>query len=137
MIGLPTSTVSPSAASSSVTVPANGDGSSTSDLAVSISTRTWFTVTVSPGLTFHWTISASVRPSPTSGSGNSDCVTVCSSVGQGPVDGLQDAVGIREVDALELGGRERGVEAADPQHRRLERVEGALGDRGGDLGSDT
>jgi hypothetical protein len=40
MIGVPTSTVVPSSASSSVTVPANGDGSSTSDFAVSISTST-------------------------------------------------------------------------------------------------
>jgi hypothetical protein len=31
---------------------------------------------VSPGLTFHETISASVRPSPTSGSGNSCAIDV-------------------------------------------------------------
>src|SRR5690606_40380279 len=65
--GLSTSTVSPSAACSSVTTPANGQGSSTSDFAVSISTNTWLTSTVSPTLTFHEAISASVRPSPTSG----------------------------------------------------------------------
>jgi hypothetical protein len=70
MIGVPTSTVVPSETSSSVTTPANGDGSSTSDLAVSISTTISLTFTVSPGLTFHDTISASVRPSPTSGSLN-------------------------------------------------------------------
>ena len=49
------------------TVPANGDGSSTSDFAVSISTSTSLTATVSPGATRQDTISASVRPSPTSG----------------------------------------------------------------------
>ena len=48
-------------------VPAWGLGSSTRDFAVSISTRIWFTVTASPGATFHETMSASVRPSPGSG----------------------------------------------------------------------
>ncbi|MDF2664672.1 MAG: hypothetical protein K0R81_522, partial [Microbacterium sp.] len=67
MIGAPTSTVEPSDANSSPTVPEKGDGSSTSDLAVSISTITSLTATVSPGATRHCTISASVRPSPTSG----------------------------------------------------------------------
>ena len=72
MIGVPTGTVSPSATSSACTVPAYGDGSSTSDLAVSISTMMSLTLMVSPTLTFQVTISASVRPSPTSGSLNSD-----------------------------------------------------------------
>ena len=67
MIGMPTPTVSPSLARSCSTVPENGQGSSTIDFAVSISQITWFTVTVSPGATFQETISASVRPSPTSG----------------------------------------------------------------------
>ena len=51
MIGVPTSTVSPSATSSSDTVPACGLGSSTTALAVSISTMIWFTLTASPGCT--------------------------------------------------------------------------------------
>ncbi len=76
MIAVPTSTVSPSPTSRADTVPANGDGSSTSDLAVSISTSTWLTSTTSPGFTFHDTISASVRPSPTSGSRNSESAIV-------------------------------------------------------------
>ncbi len=71
MIGVPTSTIAPSLTSRLSTTPVKGDGSSTSDFAVSISTSTWFTVTRSPGATFHDTISASVRPSPTSGSRNS------------------------------------------------------------------
>jgi hypothetical protein len=58
MIGVPTSTVSPSGTSSSVTTPAYGDGSSTRDFAVSISTSGSLTFTVSPGLTRHVTISA-------------------------------------------------------------------------------
>ncbi len=68
MIGVPTSTVSPSATRIAVTSPAYGEGSSTRDLAVSISTTTSLILTVSPTLTFHETISASVRPSPGSGS---------------------------------------------------------------------
>jgi hypothetical protein len=72
MIGVPTGTVSPSGTSSARTVPSNGEGSSTSDLAVSISTTTSLISTVSPTLTFQATISASVRPSPTSGRRNSD-----------------------------------------------------------------
>ena len=70
MIGVPTGTVSPSGTSRSSTVPAYGDGSSTSDLAVSISTTMSLTLMTSPTLTFQVTISASVRPSPTSGSLN-------------------------------------------------------------------
>ncbi len=68
MIGVPTGTISPSGTSRPVTVPAYGDGSSTSDFAVSISTTMSLISTVSPTFTFQDTISASVRPSPTSGS---------------------------------------------------------------------
>ncbi len=70
MIGVPTSTVWPSGTSSSATTPAYGLGSSTTALAVSMSTMIWFTVTVSPGFTRQVTMSASVSPSPTSGSRN-------------------------------------------------------------------
>ena len=70
MIGVPTSTVVPASTSRADTVPVHGDGRSTSDFAVSISTIVWFTSTVSPTATCHSTISASVSPSPTSGSGN-------------------------------------------------------------------
>ena len=68
MIGVPTGTVSPSGTWIATIVPAYGDGSSTSDLAVSISTTMSLTLMTSPTLTFQVTISASVRPSPTSGS---------------------------------------------------------------------
>ena len=67
MIGVPTGTVSPSATRIAVTSPAYGEGSSTSDFAVSISTTTSLMAIWSPTLTFQVTISASVRPSPTSG----------------------------------------------------------------------
>ena len=68
MIGVPTGTVSPSGTSRAVTVPAYGEGSSTSDFAVSISTTMSLISMTSPSLTRQDTISASVRPSPTSGS---------------------------------------------------------------------
>ena len=71
MIGVPTGTISPSGTISFWTVPAYGEGSSTRDFAVSISTMMSLISTVSPSLTFQETISASVRPSPTSGSLNS------------------------------------------------------------------
>jgi hypothetical protein len=83
MIGVPTSTVSPSCTSRSVTVPEYGDGSSTRDFAVSISTITWLTLTASPGPTFHDTISASVRPSPTSGRVNCESVMATPGAGGG------------------------------------------------------
>ena len=87
-IGVPTATVTPSSTSVSPTVPVNGEGSSTRDLAVSISTSTSLTCTASPGATFQVTISASVRPSPTSGrtkvcvlmSVLSRCTNSCTSV---------------------------------------------------------
>src|SRR3712207_9018667 len=53
MIGVPTSTVAPASNSSSVTVPAHGEGSSTAALAVSTSHSGWLTVTVSPTATSH------------------------------------------------------------------------------------
>ena len=70
MIGVPTSAVSPSGTSSPATTPSYGDGSSTTALAVSISTMIWLIAILSPGWTCHLTMSASVRPSPTSGSLN-------------------------------------------------------------------
>ena len=69
-MGVPTSTVAPSSTSSPVTTPSYGDGSSTTAFAVSISTITWFSTTRSPGETCQATMSASVSPSPTSGSLN-------------------------------------------------------------------
>ena len=70
MMGVPTSAVVPSGTSSPATTPSYGEGSSTTALAVSISTMIWLIVTRSPGCTCHLMMSASVRPSPTSGSRN-------------------------------------------------------------------
>jgi hypothetical protein len=85
MIGVPTSTVWPSGTSSAATTPAYGLGSSTTALAVSMSTMIWLMVTVSPGFTRQVTMSASVRPSPTSGSRNSRRCVVTDSVMPAPL----------------------------------------------------
>ena len=50
MIGVPTSAVVPSGTSSPATTPSYGDGSSTTALAVSISTMIWLIAILSPGL---------------------------------------------------------------------------------------
>src|SRR4051794_29441212 len=137
MIGVPTSTVWPSGTNSSATTPANGVGSSTSDLAVSISTTMSLVRTVSPGLTFQVTISASVSPSPTSGRRNcfTSDMSCPSSVGERAVDGVEHTIEVRQELLLELARRVRQVEPADAQHRRLEVVEAALGQPRRDLGA--
>src|SRR5215217_978842 len=135
MMAVPTSMVTPSGTSSSLTVPANGEGSSTIDLAVSISHRTSLMATASPGLTFQETISASVSPSPTSGRLNLFRVMV-SSVGKGAVQRLEDAVDVRKVVFLHLGNGVGHVEPADADHGCLERMEGALTDPGSYFAAD-
>src|SRR5690625_1905882 len=134
MMGTPTSTVSPSAKSSSTTTPSYGEGSSTSDFAVSISTIAWLTCTSSPGWTSHWTISASVRPSPTSGRRKCcrESVTKYSWLeGKGAVDSVQHPVKVGQVVIFHRGGRIRSVETTHPQHGRIQRVETPLRDRAG------
>ena len=64
----PTWTVSSTAARSSATVPATGEGISVSTLSVEISTMGWSTVTVSPGLTSQAVMIPSVTDSPSWGS---------------------------------------------------------------------
>src|SRR6185437_14461015 len=97
----------------------------------------WLTSTVSPGWTCQDTISASVRPSPTSGSLNSLFMLGSPrSEGEGAVYGVQDPVQVRQVVLLELGHRVGRSETADPQDRRLEVVEALLGHPRGDLGAE-
>src|SRR5215203_4284338 len=112
MIGVPTATVSPSGTISASTVPAYGDGSSTRDFAVSISTMMSLIATTSPTLTFQLTISASVRPSPTSGSLNSSIGTPAS-VLERTVDGVQHPVEVGEVVLLDPRRRVGRVERTD------------------------
>src|SRR5690606_13160841 len=143
MMDVPTSTVVPSGKCSSRTTPSYGMGSSTAAFAVSTSQTTWPSVTVSPGWTYHLRISASVRPSLTSGILNSRTdafvivVTTLSSVRQRAVDGIEHPVQVGEVGLLQTGRRVRGVVTAHPQHRGLQVVEAPLGDPRGDLRAGT
>src|SRR5580693_3102154 len=138
--GSPTATTSPALACSSVTRPANGTGTSTTALAVSTSTTPWSTATVSPTCTRQVTISASVRPSPRSGSRNAGT--------SGPgfrrcggllplqaVDRVQDAVHAGQVEFLQVRRGIGDVEPGHPQDRGLEVVEALLGQPRGDLGA--
>ncbi len=68
----PTLAMSPTAGWSAATVPATGAGNSVWLLSVRISTIGWSRRSTSPGPTSHSTISASSRPSPTSGRRNSN-----------------------------------------------------------------
>src|SRR5438034_127380 len=120
MTGAPTGTVSPSAACSAVTTPAYGEGSSTAALTVSTSAIVWFTWTV------HLRMSPSVSPSPRSGSLN--CSMAMRSVLHDLVDGVEHPIQVGQPLVLEAAGRVLRVVAGHPQHRRLERVEGSLGD---------
>ena len=90
------------------------------------------TLTVSPTLTFQVTISASVRPSPRSGRLN--CFTRAMELRpafqyaseRSTASRTRSRSG-RNSSSSRLGGY-GSVVAADPQHRRLEGVEAALGD---------
>src|SRR5215469_3721862 len=98
---------------------------------------TWLTLILSPGLTRQETMSASVRPSPTSGSLN--CFTSAMpglSERERAVDGIEHPVQVGQVVVLDPGRRVRGGGPADAQHRRLQLVEALLGDPGGDLGAE-
>lgn len=120
MMDVPTSTVVPSGKRSSRTTPSYGMGSSTAAFAVSTSQTTWPSVTVSPGWTYHLRISASVRPSPTSGILNSRTdasvivVTTLSSVRQSAVDGVEHPVQARQVLLLQAGRMGTGRDSRRP-----------------------
>ena len=77
----PTATVSSASTSSSLTVPATGDGSSASTLSVEISASGSSTATVSPGATRHSRIVPSTTESPISGSATSTISPVAPSEG--------------------------------------------------------
>src|SRR5688500_14999432 len=118
MMGVPTGTVLPSSTISAVTTPANGLGSSTIDFAVSMSTRMSLTWTVSPTATRQVTISASVRPSPTSGSLYSLMQVPLERAGG--VDGIEDTVDARQEVILDPAGRVRHVVPGDALHGCLQ-----------------
>src|SRR5699024_7531374 len=149
MITVPTSTVSPSSANNSLTVPAYGLGSSTAALAVSISQIIWLTVTSSPGATYQVSISASTSPSPTSGSLNACAPPVLGTlfcfamfsllpshlVRERPVDSIQNADKIRKVVLFQARLRIRRVVGGNTDDGRLQVVEALLCDTCGDLRS--
>src|SRR5829696_4289405 len=139
MMGVPTSTVSPSAWCSSETTPAYGDGISTAAFAVSTSTIGWLSFTSSPGPTNHLRISPSVRPSPRSGRLNCFMRDIASGLleREGAVDGIEYPVQVGQVLLLQPSRRVRGVEAGDPEHGRFEVVEAPFGDAGGELRPET
>src|SRR5215468_6946207 len=95
---------------------------------------TWLTVTLSPGLTRQVTMSASVSPSPTSGSRN--CFTSAMpglSERERAVDGIEHPVQVGQVVLLDPRGRIGDGVPADPNDWRLQLIEALLGDPRGDL----
>src|SRR5688500_17850733 len=96
-----------------------------------ISTIGWSSLTMSPSLTFHATISASTTPSPMSGRWNSKAISPL----QGLPDRAEDAIGVGQVLVLQRV-RERGVEPGDAQDRRLQVLHRPLLDRRDQLGAE-
>src|SRR4029450_10375942 len=136
MIGVPTSTVSPSFTSSSVTVPAYGVGSPPSDLLVSTSTKMSLIFTSSPTATRQVTMSASTSPSPGSGSRNvRNAMRGLPSVGQRAIDHVEHPVKIRKIFLLDAARRIRYVKAGDAQHGGFRGVEALFSDPRGELGN--
>lgn len=78
-------------------------------------------------------MSASVRPSPTSGSLNWAVFMISSSILESPVDPVEDSVHVGQVVVLGTRRRVRGVEPAHADHGCLEVVEAFLPDPRGDL----
>src|SRR5690606_30758626 len=101
---------------------------STMALAVSTETSNWSAFTVSPALTCHWTISASCRPSPRSGSLKYFIAvlrfrrardTPALGVIQRCIAGRQDVVDPGQVQRLQTVQRRRDVRRGDPLDRPL------------------
>src|SRR5580700_11611874 len=132
MSGAPTSTASPEDANNSTTVPAKGLGNSTTAFSVSTSTRTSLSATVSPGATCHATTTASVRPSPRSGSRK-----LRTSVMAGGTDRPRAGCDRRQArSGAELRGRVGRGEPTHPANWCLEGVEAVLPDAGSDFGTE-
>src|SRR3954465_6976576 len=130
--GEPTRIGVPGRTGNAETTPANGTGTATPALAVSTSATTWSTDTWSPTVTCHSTTSASVSPSPRSGSRKSGIGSV---VPLQAGDRVEDAVDARKVGLLVHRGRVGDFETRDAQDRRLQPVEAVLREPGDDLGA--
>src|ERR1700722_15187246 len=129
----PTASTSPTAPPSASTLPATGVGISTVALSVMTPATTWSSLTRSPTLTAHSTISASATPSPTSGI----------LIERTPISSLHrleeraaDARGTGEIVPF-LRVRIGRIPARDTLDRRLERIEAALRHLRGELGAET
>src|ERR1700760_207315 len=140
--GWPTATMVPGGACRGAPAPPNGPGTSTAALAVSTSTTGWSIVTWSPTATCQAMTSASARPSPRSGSRKSGMGTVRAQpalvgfvVPLQAGDRVEDAIGAGQVVAFEHGRRVGDVEPGHAQDGRLQVVEAAFGEPGGDLGA--
>ena len=147
-IGVPTSTVLPSSTSSSETTPSNGARQLDERLRrLDLDEHLVEADACRRGRRCHCTISASVRPSPTSGRGNRISL-ICRLPSRSimPWSACQYASARSTASSTRSGLGRYSVSSAaggngvskprHAQHGRLERVEGALGDRRGDLGAD-
>src|SRR6185503_16331699 len=137
----PTFTRWPAWTCAAATRPPNGEGSSTCAFSVSTRRTAWSSLISSPSATRTRTISASVRPSPRSGSLNSLAMGGAPRAGgrlegERLPDGAQHAVRSREPSALAREARVDDVERGDAPHGRLELEERGLDDPRHDLGAD-
>src|SRR5213593_2381959 len=114
------------------TRPPNGEGISTVALSVSTSRSGASSAMTSPSLTRTLTISASVSPSPRSGSANGRGIA---SEREGRARGGDEPGHVGDVRLLAREADERHIVRGHASNRRLEREEGAVHDRGGDLGA--
>src|SRR3954463_11904668 len=133
----PTGTMSPTAAPSAVTVPEAGTGSSTSALSVCTCTTIWSRVTWSPTATRHCTSSASVIPSPRSGSRYGRTSGIEPSGIERGVERGDDASDVGPAPVLDQRRRGADVGAGDAPDRRLQRIERLLLQRGDHLGAES
>src|SRR2546428_11401118 len=129
--GLPTGTLWPGCAWSWAMVPAQGEGTTTTALAVSPPHRGALISPCWPSVTRQVISCASVRPSPRSGRRKT-----WSGIRHDPVGCLQDAVHVREVQLFETGGRVGDVEPRHALHRRLQEIESVVAEAGRDLGAE-
>src|SRR5258705_104815 len=140
---VPTSTVSPSATSSSRTVPDAGAGTSVSTLSVEISTIVSSAFTASPTCLRQVTTVPSDTLTPICGMTTSTSVPVLTgfsqrSVGVQLVDGGQDVVDLRDEARLQRSRERHGrVRRGEPHDGSVEVLEDLLADRRRDLGAES
>src|SRR3990170_707280 len=133
---VPTDTVAPSGTRILVSVPEATDGTSVSTLSVEISNSGSSSSTVSPPAFSHFRIVPSTTVSPSWGI-FTDVMGPPGSPRRELVHGIEDVGYLRQVRVLEGGGEgDRHVRRRQAHDRRVEVLEGLLGDHRGDLGAD-